>query len=142
MDALGVRMVIRTASPVAREPQGLARRQADDVGVWAAAPAARRPGLALRCATGPSAARTWRASSCRVRRRSTSRPSRLPDGPERRRDREAREDLLAYMPYKMRRAPHLTDLAHPWVVGYRRPVFMRDLWQYVDVDTSAAVAKT
>ena len=39
------------------------------------------------------------------------------------------------MPYK----PHVhriyTDLAQPWVIGYRRPLFWQDWWQYVDIDT-------
>ena len=31
-----------------------------------------------------------------------------------------------------------TDLSQPWVVGYRRHVFVRDFWQYVDIDTDEA----
>jgi hypothetical protein len=27
-----------------------------------------------------------------------------------------------------------TDLAHPWVIGYHRHLFVRDFWKYVDVD--------
>ena len=59
----------------------------------------------------------------------------MPDGPE-------REALfaelvklgVAYMPYKYRVNRILTDMAYPWVIGYRRPVFWLDWWQYVDID--------
>jgi hypothetical protein len=27
-----------------------------------------------------------------------------------------------------------TDLLHPWVVGYRRPLFWQDWWQMVDIE--------
>jgi hypothetical protein len=27
-----------------------------------------------------------------------------------------------------------TDLAHPWMSGYRRPLFWQDWWHMVDVD--------
>ena len=28
-------------------------------------------------------------------------------------------------------------MTHPWLVGYRRPLFWQDWWQYVDIDTRA-----
>ena len=31
----------------------------------------------------------------------------------------------------------LTDLAWPWVIGFRRPPFWRDWWVYVDIDAEA-----
>ena len=30
---------------------------------------------------------------------------------------------------------HMVDLAQPWVIGFRRPLFTRDFWQYLDLDT-------
>jgi ABC-type transport system substrate-binding protein len=59
----------------------------------------------------------------------------LPDGPERQAifDR-ATKLLVAYAPYRVGVHRVVTDLAYPWVVGYRRPVFWLDWWQYVDID--------
>ena len=62
---------------------------------------------ARHCPTAPSA------------RRCSARPSEL---------------VAAYMPYKSPRAPHLTDMSHPWVIGYRRPLF----WQRVLAATSTS----
>jgi ABC-type transport system substrate-binding protein len=59
----------------------------------------------------------------------------LPDGPER--DQlffQAKRILLAYTPYKYHVHRIITDLAQPWLHGYRRPVYWTDWWQYVDID--------
>ncbi|MEJ6001421.1 ABC transporter substrate-binding protein [Paucibacter soli] len=59
----------------------------------------------------------------------------LPDGPERAALlREAQRISLAYLPYKAHVHRIYTDLAYPWLIGYRRPLFWQDWWQYVDVD--------
>jgi len=47
---------------------------------------------------------------------------------------EANRLLIAYMPIKAHAHQVLTDLAHPWVLGYHRNHFVRDFWKYVDVD--------
>ncbi|CAN5882704.1 ABC transporter substrate-binding protein [soil metagenome] len=63
----------------------------------------------------------------------------LPDGPER--DavmREAKNMLVAYMPYKAHTHTILSDLLRPRVRGYSRHPFMRDLWCYVGVDRPGA----
>jgi ABC-type transport system substrate-binding protein len=61
----------------------------------------------------------------------------LEDGPQRNAlfD-EAKRLSLAYMPYKYRVHRTLTDMAYPWVIGYRRPVFWQEWWHYVDIDTA------
>ncbi|MEP7099762.1 MAG: ABC transporter substrate-binding protein [Burkholderiales bacterium] len=60
---------------------------------------------------------------------------RLPDGPERTAlFREAENLAVAYMPYKFTLARMSTDMAYPQLVGYRKPVFWNDFWQYVDID--------
>jgi ABC-type transport system substrate-binding protein len=59
----------------------------------------------------------------------------LPDGPER--DavmREAKNMLVAHMPYKVRVHTVVNDVLHPWVRGYWRHPFMRDTWCYAGVD--------
>lgn len=58
----------------------------------------------------------------------------LPDGPERLAlFREAQRILTAYMPYKYYVHRIVTDLAHPWLVGYRKPPYWNHWWQYVDI---------
>jgi len=59
----------------------------------------------------------------------------LPDGPER--DQvifEAKRLAVAYMPYKPKVHRIFTDLAHPWVAGFRRPLFWNEWWHMVDID--------
>jgi len=59
---------------------------------------------------------------------------RMPDGPEREAVmREAKNLLVAYMPYKAHSHTIVTDLLQPWVRGHWRHPFMRDLWRYVGV---------
>jgi ABC-type transport system substrate-binding protein len=59
----------------------------------------------------------------------------LPDGPERAAVfRQAQRLAVAYMPYKVRTHRIFTDLVHPWMTGYRRPLFWQDWWHMVDVD--------
>lgn len=41
---------------------------------------------------------------------------------------------LAYEPYKVRINRYVSDLAQPWLIGYRRPLFWADFWQYLDID--------
>lgn len=59
----------------------------------------------------------------------------LPDGPER--DQlflEGKRLLSVYVPYKYQIHRILTDLAWPWLIGYRRPPYWRDWWPYIDID--------
>ncbi len=59
----------------------------------------------------------------------------LPNGPER--DAlflRAKRIAVAYMPYKVRVHRIFTDLVHPWVLGFRRPLFWQDWWHRVDID--------
>jgi hypothetical protein len=63
--------------------------------------------------------------------------STLPDGPER--DAlflEGKKIEIAYMPLKDATHRIVTDLTHPWLIGYRRPMFWLDWWEYVDIDTA------
>ena len=61
--------------------------------------------------------------------------SALPDGPEREAlFHEAKRLTVAYMPYKTHVHRISTDLLHPWVHGFRRPVFWNEWWHLVDVD--------
>jgi ABC-type transport system substrate-binding protein len=61
----------------------------------------------------------------------------LPDGPERQAVmNEAQKLMVAYMPYKVHVHRTFTDLAHPWVVGYHRNIFVREFYKYVDINTA------
>ena len=58
----------------------------------------------------------------------------LPDGPEREHlMRQAKDLLVAYMPFKVHFHRIINDLVQPWTHGYWRHPFMRDIWRYVDV---------
>ena len=59
----------------------------------------------------------------------------LPDGPEREQlFLQAKRIAVAYMPYKVHVHRIGNDLLHPWVVGYRRPLFVLEWWHLVDID--------
>jgi ABC-type transport system substrate-binding protein len=61
----------------------------------------------------------------------------LPDGPER--DAlflEAKRIAAAYMPWKFRIHRIDTELIHPWISGYRKPLFWAEWWHMIDVDDS------
>jgi ABC-type transport system substrate-binding protein len=59
----------------------------------------------------------------------------LPDGPERQAlIEQAKKIMVAYMPYKAGAHRIATDLMHPWVFGFTRHPFQRELFKFVDVD--------
>jgi ABC-type transport system substrate-binding protein len=61
----------------------------------------------------------------------------IPDGPER--DalfEQAQKIVIAYMPYKVRLNRVSTDMAQPWLIGYRRALFWQEWWHMVDIDNS------
>jgi ABC-type transport system substrate-binding protein len=59
----------------------------------------------------------------------------LPDGDERNRlFLEAKRIAVAYMPYKYHVHRIANDLTHPWVAGFRRPVFWNEWWHMIDID--------
>ena len=62
------------------------------------------------------------------------RQNRLPDGPEREAVmREAKNLMVAYMPYKIHAHRILADLTQPRVRHFWRHPFMRDYWRFLDV---------
>jgi ABC-type transport system substrate-binding protein len=61
----------------------------------------------------------------------------IPDGPEREAlFLKAKRIAVAYMPYKHTVHRMEADMLHPWVVGYRRPLFALGWWHRVDIDNS------
>jgi len=66
----------------------------------------------------------------------------LPDGPERLAAfNESVKIALAYMPYKFTLNRLSLDMTYPQLIGYRRPIFWLDWWQYVDIDDSLRPAR-
>jgi ABC-type transport system substrate-binding protein len=56
----------------------------------------------------------------------------LPDGPEREAVmREAKNLLVAYLPFKVHLHTVAVDLVQPWTRGYWRHPFMRDIWRFI-----------
>ena len=65
----------------------------------------------------------------------------LPDGPER--DavfKEAKLIAAAYMPWKYTVHRMDPDMWHPWVIGFRRPLFWNEWWHLVDIDLGQRAA--
>jgi ABC-type transport system substrate-binding protein len=54
----------------------------------------------------------------------------------------AKRILLAYAPYKWGTHRIITDLTHPWLIGYRRPAYGNDWWAYVDIDAAHQARET
>ena len=60
----------------------------------------------------------------------------LPDGPERAQlFLETKRMLAVDAPYRWGVHRILTDLAWPWLIGFRRQLYSNTFWQYVDIDT-------
>lgn len=60
---------------------------------------------------------------------------RLPDGPAREAVmRQAKDLLVAYLPFKVLLHRVYPDLVQPWTLTYWRHPFMRDLYRFVDVE--------
>jgi len=59
----------------------------------------------------------------------------LPDGPEREAlFLRAKRIQAAYMPVKTHVHRYMSDIAQPWLIGYRRPLFRNEFWQFIDIE--------
>jgi ABC-type transport system substrate-binding protein len=141
MDALGLRATLK----VAQWPENLKSARAGRFMLWKVGSSAGSPDGqgSLERDYGPSKggsniARFQLPAFDRIYERMKM----LPDGPERQAlfD-EATKIIVAYVPYRIGVHRILTDLAYPWVVGYRRPPYWQDWWQYVDIDESRREAR-
>ncbi|HJV59407.1 MAG TPA: ABC transporter substrate-binding protein [Albitalea sp.] len=66
----------------------------------------------------------------------------LPDGPERLALlHEAMNIVTAFAPQKYNVHRIVTDLSQPWLIGYRRPLYSRQFWHYVDIDNSLRASR-
>jgi ABC-type transport system substrate-binding protein len=134
MAALGIRVEFRPA----KWPENLKSARAGKLMVWSLGYSAASPdgqpsldrGASVH-AGGQNLARFRHDAFDRIYQRMRL----LPDGEERERlFFQAKRILIAYAPYKNHVHRILTDLAHPWLIGYRRPNYWNDWWQYVDID--------
>ncbi len=136
--AVGVRMEF----DVATWPDLLKKSRAGSLMMWGFSWVAGSPdgGFFLGIGYGPNASESNDAHfSLPEFDRLFERQNTLPDGPER--DalmRQAKNLLVAYMPYKVHAHNIVNDLQQPWVRGHWRHPFMRDAWRYVGVDAALA----
>jgi hypothetical protein len=49
---------------------------------------------------------------------------------------QAKRIQTAYMPMKTHVHRIVNDMAYAHVIGYRRPLFRTEFWQYIDIDNS------
>ena len=135
MDAIGVRMVFKTA----KWPENLKASRAGKLMMWGVAWSGGPDGEEfLVLAHSPDAGQANHARfSLPAYDRLFELQRRLPNGPERMGVMtEMKKLTVAYMPYKAHVHRIWTDLAQPWVVGYHRNVFVREWWRYVDIDSA------
>lgn len=61
----------------------------------------------------------------------------MPDGPERLElFRQIKLIAAAYLPYKFNVHRISTDMWHPWVIGFKRPLFWQEWWHLIDIDST------
>ena len=138
MRVLGLRVRMR----VQQWPENLKAARAGKLMIWALASSAASPDgmkwferLYGPSSGGQNISRFKLDAFDRIYRRMME----LPDGPERLALRDQAHKLAtAYMPYKYRVHRMYADLYQPWVVGYRRPPFWLELWQYLDIEDRPA----
>ena len=133
LDAVGLKIEFE----VATWPELLKRSRAGSLMMWGYSWSAASPdgGFFLAIAYGPNASE---ANDPRFNLpafdRLYERQLVLPDGAER--DavmRQAKDTLVAQMPFKVHGHRIALDLVQPWTRHYWRHPFMRDIWRFVDV---------
>jgi ABC-type transport system substrate-binding protein len=137
MDALGLRVALK----IAQWPENLKSVRGGNFMVWRVTSSAAGPDGkdALERAYGGSIGKGNLARfKMEAFDRIYDRLGPMPDGPARQAvfD-EATRILVAYVPYRFNVHRILTDMAYPSLIGYRRPPFSLDWWQYVDIDPEA-----
>jgi ABC-type transport system substrate-binding protein len=134
MDAIGIRIVFKTA----KWPENLKASRAGQLMMWGVGWSAGAPDgdTFLALGYGPNKGQANHARFDLPAFNALYEKQRgLPDTPERMAlMTEAKKLMIAYMPYKIHAHRIWTDLAHPWVKGYHRNIFVREFWKYVDVD--------
>jgi len=134
MDAIGIRMEFKTA----KWPEQLKASRAGQLMMWGVGWSAGAPDsdTFLSLGYGPNKGQSNHARFNLPAFNALYEKQRvMADSPERLAVmQDAARLMVAYMPYKVHAHRIFTDLAHPWVIGLQRNVFVRDFWKYVDVD--------
>ncbi len=135
MDALGVRIEFKTA----KWPENLKSSRAGKLMMWGVGWVAGAPDgdTFLALGFGPNKGQANHSRfDLPAYNQLYLQQREMPDGPERLQVMsDAKKLMIAYMPMKIHAHRMFTDLAHPWVVGYHRNIFVREFWKYVDIDT-------
>ncbi len=134
MDAIGIRITFK----IAQWPENLKQSSAGRLQMWQVNWSAGAPDgdTFVSLGYGPSKGQSNKSRfDLPAYNRLFELQKRLPDGPERQAAMdELQRIFVAYMPQKLHVHPIWTDLAQPWVIGYHRNVFLRDFFQWVDID--------
>ncbi|WP_431266700.1 ABC transporter substrate-binding protein [Roseateles chitinivorans] len=138
LDEIGVRIVFKPA----KWPENLKSLRAGKYQIWSLATSASKPDgqdSLARMYSGQIGAQNYARFRLPAVDKLYDEASHLPDGPERLKlFEETKRYAVAYMPYKYRGHRFITDIAQPQLVGYRRPQFWQNWWEYVDIDPDAA----
>jgi ABC-type transport system substrate-binding protein len=130
---------IRTKSSVGKWPEQLKQARAGKLQIWALGGSSAQPdgqgALARYDSTqwgGQNLAHFKNAELDAL----YNKMSVMPDGPERLElFRQIKLIAAAYLPYKFNVHRISTDMWHPWVIGFKRPLFWQEWWHMVDIDT-------
>ncbi|WP_418318091.1 ABC transporter substrate-binding protein [Piscinibacter sakaiensis] len=141
MDALGIRLEIRAG----KWPEQLKAARAGQLMIWQLGYSANSPDVqpALELLYGPSSGGQNLARFRHPRYDAIfEQMQALPDGPQRLALlREAQKIVLAYLPHKYNVHRIVNDLSHPWLIGFRRPLFGSQFWQYVNIDPAQRIER-
>jgi ABC-type transport system substrate-binding protein len=138
MDDIGVRMTFRKA----KWPDLLKEAYAGKLMMWKLGGAAAAPDADTWLASlyGPNAGLKGNIAQFRLDAydRLYERAQAMPDSPGRTKlYQEMARLVVAYAPWKVNTHRTLTDLWHPWVIGFRRQAVQSDMfWKYIDIDNS------
>ena len=134
LDAVGLRVEFE----ISTWPELLKKGRTGSLMIWGYAWTAASPdgGFFLGIAYGPNSGESNDSHfSLPAFDRLYERQRSLPDGPEREAlMREAKNLLVAYMPYKVHLHRVVADLLQPWTRHYWRHPFMRDIWRFIEVE--------
>jgi ABC-type transport system substrate-binding protein len=132
MDAVGLKMEF----DISTWPELLKKSRAGTLMMWGYSWGAASPdgGFFLAIAYGPNASESNDPRfELPAFDRLFEKQRALPDGPEREAVmRQAKDLLVAYMPFKVHQHNVYLDLVQPWTEGFWRHPFMRDYWRFVD----------
>jgi len=136
MNAIGIKLQVN----ISKWPEQLKMARAGQLMLWELGYSAAGPDVqeALQILYGPSAGEQNLARFREARFDALyERMQSLPDGPERLAAlREAQRIVIALAPQKYKVHRIVNDMTQPWVVGYKRPLYGRQFWEYIDIDAS------